>query len=56
MGLTPYDLLDMPTPDGYCYIKTPEGARDAAREVKQKRGQTWDEFLRDAAVELKPDS
>lgn len=42
----------MPMPDGYCYIKAPEEARDKAREVKQKRDQTWRSFLNDAAEAL----
>ena len=46
----------MPMPDDYCYIKAPEAARDRAREVKQKRGQTWRDFLNDAAEELNPDT
>ena len=45
----------MPTPENYCYIKAPKEARDAARETKRLRGQTWRNFLLDAAEDLKPD-
>lgn len=46
----------MPLPEDYCYIKAPQEARDRARAIKQKRGQTWADFLKDAAEALDSES
>lgn len=46
----------MPTPEGYTAIKVHKDDRNKARELKEARGQTWREFLTDAADPLDPDN
>jgi len=42
----------MPVPDGYTEIRAHKDSIQAAREVKQKLGLTWNEFLERGAIEL----
>jgi hypothetical protein len=46
----------MGNPDGYTTIRAHRDARNEARDTKERLNLSWNQFLRQAADELEPDS